>query len=253
MEEHVELFILFPEYIDEGQVTNAPYINTIGLLSEQEMEKYINNLQDIIEFLTHENYIGYYDMENVRAFGKPLEVIEDCYPNKRRLLLATINKWNNWRDEETHDCSTQYFYKLTPISSETLSEIAKRKKQNANNEYIVVNNGAITHPNKTLPVFNDQEENQNIEHKACECKTLHEWFISNRKPRRVYNFNPKHGENGVGHKTGESSLLCSREAAEKMLPHAVGNAINGPLFYHDREHAKSVSYTHLTLPTKLEV
>lgn len=94
-----ELFILFPEYVEGDQAATAPYLRTIDLLSEEEMEAYIDRFRDLTEFLTHENYTGYCDMENIRAFSRPLEMAEECYPDKKRSLLAAIRGWENWREE----------------------------------------------------------------------------------------------------------------------------------------------------------
>lgn len=57
--------------VEEGdQAPTAPYLLMLDLPSEEEIEGYVGRLRDMTEFLTHENYVGYYDMENVRAFSR---------------------------------------------------------------------------------------------------------------------------------------------------------------------------------------
>lgn len=228
-----QLFVVFPEYVEGEQQPTAPYIKSIDLLSVEEIEDYINKINDIIFFITHENYQGFYDMDNVRAFGKPLEELEDCYPGKNRTLMMAINAWDNWRDTSVNDGSTQYFYHTTPLTPETLSEIAFRKKTIADNTYLVINNNAIECQDEILPVYDADRNNQEIEHRECTCGTLHKWFITQRKPPRIFNFNPKHGENGVGHRHDASPLRCLRGEAEEMLHKAVGESPGKPLFYYD--------------------
>lgn len=238
-----ELFILFPEYIEGDQAATAPYLRTIDLLSQEEMEAYIDRFRDLIEFLTHENYAGYYDMENIRAFSRPLEMAEECYPDAKRSLLAALRHWDNWREEAAHEAPALYFHAL-PVSSDTLAEIAARKheKEKADNTYLVINNGATEPVDDLLPVFNEKKEKQEIALRECRCARVHEWFAANRKPARTYTFNPKHGEKGKGHKKGASSLLCSKGEAAKMLQLAVGESLHLPLFYYDKKHRKYIQF-----------
>lgn len=238
-----ELFILFPEYVEGDQAATAPYLRTIDLLSEEEMEAYIDRFRDLTEFLTHENYTGYCDMENIRAFSRPLEMAEECYPDKKRSLLAAIRGWENWREEAAENAPALYFHAL-PISSDTLSEIAARKGRQEKDGpvYLVVSNGAVEPVDDLLPVFNEKKEDQAIAQRECRCDQVHGWFTANRKPARIYTFNPKHGENGKGHLKGASPLLCSREEAAEMLRLAVGESLGLPLFYYDKEHRKYIQF-----------
>lgn len=71
---------------------------------------------------------------------------------------------------------------------------------------------------------------------------MHEWFSNNRKPKRIYNYNPKHGENGVGNRKDESPLLCSRQEAETLLPNAVGTSVDAALFYYDKKHGHYIEF-----------
>lgn len=242
--EQAELFILFPEYTEGDQAPTAPYLLTLDLPSEEEIEEYIGRLRDMAEFLTHENYAGYYDMENVRAFSRPLQMLEDCYPDKYRSLLAAIRQWENWREEAAEGDAALYFYYVYPLASDTLTEILARKKseEKSGNAYLVVNNGAINHTGEVLPVFDCKENHQEIEQRACRCKNVHDWFVKNRKPPRRYTHNPKHGEHGKENQPGESPLAGWDYEAEELLHRAVGQSVTGPLFYYDEKYKKHIEF-----------
>lgn len=243
-----ELFILFPEYVEGDQAATAPYLHTIDLLAEEEVEAYIGRFRDLIEFLPHENYTGYYDMKNIRAFSRPLEWAEECYPDKKRSLLAAIRHWENWREEATENAPAVYFH-AHPVASDTLSEVAARKqtKEKAENTFLVVSNGAIDPADPEdgyLPVFNRKKENQGIEQRECRCDRVHDWFAENRRPARSYTYNQKHGEYGKGHRAKASPLLGSREEAAEMLRLAVGEAPHLPLFYYDKKYGKYIQFKY---------
>lgn len=69
--EHSELFLLLPRYEEvEGQ---PEYIRTKGVMTENEILKVIENINEICRFIANENYEGYYDADNVSSFLYPVE------------------------------------------------------------------------------------------------------------------------------------------------------------------------------------
>jgi hypothetical protein len=93
-----------------------------------------------------------------------------------------------------------------------------------------------------LPVYNQQREDLSIKQSRCEIKSIHQWFEKNRLPERIFNLNPKHGENGKGNIPGESILLCSKEKAQCLLHKAVGDSSNPTLFYYDEEYGRYMEF-----------
>jgi hypothetical protein len=250
--EQIQLFVLFPEY--EEASSNIPYIERIGLLSEEEMSVYIRDFANLVSFLSHERYDGFYDGLNVVSFSKPLDEVEDCYPNSKTFLRNVLRKWSNWRDEKVSD-DTCYYYHQTPVSNETLSEIAGRKRQSPQeNRFCVINHKAIKSTEDPLPVFDSDHVQkrvpEGIRQLPCRIIALHGWFEENRLPKRKFRINPKHGENGKGHQKGAAPLLCSCSQAEALLHKAVGedSSARNPLFYYDKVHNRYIEFRSENTP-----
>jgi hypothetical protein len=213
-------------------------------LSEEEMSAYIRDFANLVSFLSHERYDGFYDGVNVVSFSKPLDEVEDCYPNCKTFLRNVLRKWNSWRDEKVTD-DTYYYYLQTPISDETLSEIAERRRQSPQeNRFCVINHKAIKNTEDPLPVYNSNRVQQGIRQLPCQIIALHSWFEENRLPKRKFRINPKHGENGKGHQKGAASLLCSCNQAKALLHKAVGedSSARNPLFYYDKIYKRYIEF-----------
>ena len=63
-------------------------------------------------------------------------------------------------------------------------------------------------------------------------------FFSKEFEKRNFNLSPKHGENGIGHWNGESSLLCNKQQAQVLLDKSIGDFAvkKRRLFYFDENH-----------------
>lgn len=77
---------------------------------------------------------------------------------------------------------------------------------------------------------------------------IENWLQKNRRPMRVYNWNPKHGENGIGaykeHKNDPVAILyCSIAHATELLHKAKGedNEI-GPLYVWDDDYNRYMEF-----------
>jgi len=60
-------------------------------------------------------------------------------------------------------------------------------------------------------------------------------YITENRTQRVYDHNPKHGENGHNAHVGASKLYCSIAEAEGLLKYAIGLRGLDELFYFDRD------------------
>ena len=74
-----------------------------------------------------------------------------------------------------------------------------------------------------------------------------EWLSNHHKPLRVYEWNEKHGANGIGAHKGNkgdevSLLLCSISHAEELLPRAIGEPMYDTLYCFDTEHDKYMEF-----------
>lgn len=240
-----ELFVLFP--ISETYDKPYPlYIKSYNQLND-DPRCHISNIVNLCEFISHENYNGYYDSFNIKAFLMPLDTLDDCYPSIITLLRKIFLQWDDWRESMFQIKDDKYYFLHTEIHDDTLCEIAKRSCMFPNNSILLINNNAINFHDETISL--ESEFNISEIHQCnCEIMELAKWFEINRKPKRYFNLNPKHGENGKGNFPSASPLLCSRMDASVMLNKAVGEKFNDKLFFYDNTHKKYIEFRYENTP-----
>lgn len=242
--ERTELFLLFPTYIGDNSQPN--YINRIDIMLDEELLCYIIEIDKVSKFFIHEKYDGYYDAENVKAFLTPINTLEDCYPKKKTLLRSVLNNFGeNWRRNKKQDINDHYFYYSTPIQDDTLCEITKRKNLNDGWAFLLINHNAFKCKHKFVTTKCDGIEVE-VPVSDIVIKNVANWFEYNRKPKREYNWNPKHGEYGAGaHPSNKgdkvSVLMCSNGDANLMLQKAVGIDTKN-LFYYDDNFSRYIEF-----------
>ncbi|WP_299094264.1 hypothetical protein [uncultured Bacteroides sp.] len=233
--EHSELFIMFPSY---EEVEEKPhYINSVGVMSMEDICKIVDYLDEIIHFFQNENYDGYYDGKNIQAFLYPLEIAEDCYPNMKTRFRVMMKQWGeNWRNDRKQSDTEKYYYYHMEIEDDTLCELTKRKKDSADGStFLLINQEAFfCHEDRIKTKCED--EDFEIEVRKAEIKAIARWFEINRTPQRSFHLNPKHGELGKGahpSNKGEkvSVLMCSRGEACNLLKKAIGEDLKILYFY----------------------
>lgn len=243
--ETTELFLLFPKYKESSQ-DQSLYINGIDLMDTEELHDYIQRISAMNAFFVHEEYQGYYDALNIAAFAYPLEEIEDCYPGEKTYLRTLLKEWENWRDQSLQDEHDLFTFYARPISNDTLCEIAKRKKEQLDSAFLLINHQAFLYSQPEIKISCSGRE-QEIHIRRIEIKEIAEWFIQNRKPQRIYNWNRKHGELGVGahpdhHGEVVSKLLCSRVEAKELLKKAIGLRPQGVMYCYDDKYAHYMEF-----------
>lgn len=85
-----------------------------------------------------------------------------------------------------------------------------------------------------------------LEVSKADFKSVLKWYETNRKPQRIFNLNPKHGENGKGAHPGNkgekvSILMCSKEEAKNMLLKAIGVDLR-VLYFFDQVHNQYIEF-----------
>lgn len=243
--EHSELFLLLPVYED---ILGQPYyIKRTSVMTEDEILKIIENIDGICNFIKNENYQGYYDADNVRAFLYPTTIVTDCYPNVVTRMRLVMSKWGeNWRTQKIQKATERYMYHDLQIKDDTLCEMAERKTVSANVcSFLLVNHNALSCRIETIKPQRNQVEVE-LDVRNADIKSISEWYTTNRKPQRIFNLNPKHGENGKGahpEHDGEkvSTLMCGREEAYDMLLRAIG-IDQKVLYFFDRTRKKFIEF-----------
>ena len=219
--EHSELFLLLPRYEEvEGQ---PEYIKSKDVMPENEILKVIESIYEICQLIENENYVGYYDADNVSAFLYPVEAMEECYPNTKTRMRRVMSKWGgNWRAQKVQQDTESYMYYCITIKDDTLCEMTERKFGSTDgSSFLLVNCDAFSCASETITTKRNQDEME-LDVRNADIKSISKWYETNRKPQRIFNLNPKHGENGRGAHPGNkgekvSVLMCSRGEAKEML------------------------------------
>ena len=243
--EHSELFLLLPRYEEaEGQ---PDYIRLKSVMTVAEILEVIESIDEICRFIANENYEGYYDADNVSAFLYPVEAMEECYPNIKTRMRMVMSKWGeNWRTQKVQKDTVKYMYYCIPIKDDTLCEMTERKFVSKDEStFLLINYDAFSCASETIITKRNQDEVE-LNVRNADIKNISKWYETNRKPQRIFNLNPKHGENGKGAHPGNkgekvSVLMCSRGEAKNMLLKAI---CSDPkvLYFFDKTHNQYIEF-----------
>lgn len=237
--------LILPEYEDVGNNATASDWVTSDLPDDKSMGDFIKKISDFADFFCDEECGLIYDAKNVLAFTYGMRVLPECYPNRVRSLRIALKHFENWRANRTSAEEQEYSLRGSGIKDEMRTEIASRMALNSENCYLLTIG---------LPDFAAKEwmlsqggNNYCIDSTPLSIKEAFEWMSLHRFPRRVYNWNPKHGENGKGphpEHDGEkvSVLLCSREHAGQIMQKAIGIPFYDCLYCYDTEFSKYMEY-----------
>ncbi len=243
--EHSELFLLLPKYEDVEE--QPEYIKSTNIMTEDEILKVVNKIDEICMFISNENYKGYYDAENVSAFLYPAKILKESYPNTITRMRMVMSKWGeNWRSQKMQKPTESYMYYCIPIKDDTLCEITEQKFVSTDGStFLLVNCDAFSCASETVTTKRNQYEVE-LDVRNADIKSISRWYETNRKPQRTFNLNPKHGENGKGahpDNKGEkvSVLMCSRGEAKNMLLKAIGSDPR-VLYFFDKKYNQHIEF-----------
>lgn len=248
-----ELFLLFPEYIDDCHPASAKYIHNMGYPDDENPPVFVNNMVKMLEFFTYErNLFKYYDKNNLDGMLYPYQELD--YPNVCNIVRTTLRDCDliNWRDELGEEKMSIEWHGLQ-IDNDTCSKVYERSQIDTP-ELLV---------HATLFVVEDAIESDgrrfvfkhnNIDCSLSYCTTqrdLHAWLSVNRIPQRRYRYNKKHGENGINDGTilpdGTLAAIldCSGEHAQNLLCKAIGDtSIDNNLWYYDEKFRKVLYFEY---------
>jgi hypothetical protein len=219
------LFLLLPE----TEPSNLWMRSTIEHYSDiAGYELLIKQLCSLFESITVEEYGGFYDKRNIDLFMNLYNTLEDCYPAAPRRVLRTIFLTNglvNWRDEAKQSSDRTYsIFSQNLTEGNTFCELAERITTTPTDTFALLNHYACKIVG-TIKVCINNTNQVEIHNLQTEFE-LSRWFALHRRPPRVFNINPKHGEQRqtVRIVNGEtiSPLRCSRADAQLLLNTAIG-------------------------------
>ena len=137
-------------------------------------------------------------------------------------------------------------YYCIPIKDDTLCEMTERKFVSKDEStFLLINYDAFSCASETIITKRNQDEVE-LNVRNADIKNISKWYETNRKPQRIFNLNPKHGENGKGAHPGNkgekvSVLMCSRGEAKNMLLKAI---CSDPkvLYFFDKTHNQYIEF-----------
>jgi len=234
----VEIFILFPE--KEDAIDRSLYLSPKS--PEKSLESYIQVFQQMYSFFVHENYLGFYDSHNISRFLSNNNHEEEDYPYPKVLLKKIVSVFGeDWRDNPVN-VGHKFTLGDLPIENDTLCEIAVRILENKDTNRLLINNHAYENASDFIQLCDSAKKTITFSQHPCEIPQIHKWFVCYRQPQRIYNHNPKHGENGVGSWKGAAVLLCSKKEAERLLMSAIGSENSKYLYFFDKINKKYIKF-----------
>ena len=241
--ETCQLFIIFPEHKDVGKT--SPCIRELTLPAPDEVMAYIDFIDSMEQRGRAEHYLLYYDSKNIKNFLYPVYELEEYYPKVEVTLLNALNRFaEDWREAPIQNSGVNYKLFHAPIIDDSFCEVCERKYQSdveaINSTYAIINHSALEDVSNAAMHRNLHQIDIPVLEATLE--KIESWLQENRRPPRIYNWNRKHGENGVGafkeHKNDSVAILyCSKEHATELLHKAIGeNNDTGPLYVWDDEY-----------------
>lgn len=244
--------LIFPEYADKDNLLTSKEWEVTDLPNDSVLKDWIKSLYSFIDFYKYEGCDFIYDSKNADACIFIAKVLDDCYPNLESFFRRALYGMENWRTNRVSSADEEYKVFEFQIKDEMRTEIAAREVASPDSKYII----AVHIPDYNQESWMLSNKDKNIEVKAYPMRIpdVFEWLSYNRIPLRRYNWNEKHGENGVGaHKLNKgdevSVLLCSREHARELMHKAIGNYTFDVLFCFDPQHGKYMEYRQDTVLT----
>lgn len=247
--ETCQLFIIFPEHEEVEKTSSC--IREFTLFAPDEVMAYIDFIDRMEQRGRAEHYILYFDSKNIRKFLYPVYELEEYYPKVEVRLLNALSRFaEDWREEPIQDRGVNYKLFHAPVTDDSFCEICERKYQSdieaTDSTYAIINHSALE--DVSTAAMHRNQHQIDIPVLDARIEKIESWLQDNRRPPRIYNWNRKHGENGVGafkeHKNNPVAILyCSIQHATELLQKAIGEDNNcGPLYVWDEEFKRYMEF-----------
>lgn len=247
--------LIFPEYDDKDNLLTSKEWEVANLPNDSVLKDWIKSLYSFVDFYKYEGCEFIYDSKNADACIFIAKVLDDCYPKLESFFRRVLYRIENWRTNRVSSEDEEYRVFESHIKDEMRTEIAAREVACPDSKYILAVH--ILDFKKKTWTLNRGENNTKVVAYPMLIPDVYEWIAENRIPSRVYHWNEKHGENGVGaHKSNKgdqvSVLLCSREHAQELMHKAIANPTFDVLYCFDPQHKKYMEYKQDTVLTDKE-
>lgn len=243
--------LILPEYDDiNNELTSQNWKQNL-IYDEDSLKSIVEEIKEFADFYKDEECSLMFDSKNIKAFMFLPSERPKYYLDATRKLKLILNKveyfkLGDWRENRISSKTDEYTLYYSPCTDEIRTEIAARKANNPNDDYLIAIH-ILDYKAKTWKLSKDGKQ-ISIESLPMSIKKVFEWLSLHRHPKRVYNWNEKHGEYGKGahpEHNGDivSVLMSSREHAGDIMNKAIGVAPNYDFLYcFDNDYHKYMEY-----------
>ena len=230
------VYIVFPETENCEQ---SPSANLMALKQQDEINadvlmQLFTTLEKNLSFFEYEHFVPVYNNQNLRATLCSLKAtMPMAFPNQQMLFLTMLKQRSvDITGITTRDLECKYKLYHQDVTTTVLGDMANCIEKGK--ALVILDIQAALKYKKAIPVkkqYNDIELSIEI---VNDIFSLYTWFTKNRKPRRKYDYNPKHGD--LYHKAhGGSQLKTDEQETRELLHKAVGKDKKSALWYYDNK------------------
>ena len=228
-------------------------------------EHFENLLFDLLKLLEVFNYhtdvAFYYSSQDIQVlitnFQDATGLFSGRYQDKIDLIRAFIDKIEatNWNDNAKQRHDMLYYHQQSlgeathNVNNTSLAEATEHKFEDA---IVAVLNLSFSEYNNSIPIhinrssINPPRNMLMISLNVLTAKDAMIDFIKSNRRARIYNHNPKHGENGKGMLSNKdetvSPLECSITEARELIKDAISTTMTNELYAYDKARNKFIVY-----------
>ena len=238
------VYIVFPETenYEQSPSANLMALKQTGEINTEVLMQLFDTLKDNLLFFEYEHYIPVYDEKNLNATLCPIKTSEPAeFPNVQMKILTILRQIGVTEKAGITSRSLDSKYNLyhQDVTTTVLGDMANCIEKGK--ALVILDIQAALKYKKAIPVkkqYNDIELSIEIVNNTL---GLYSWFTSNRKPRRQYDYNSKHGD--VYHKAhGGSQLKTDEQETRELLNKAVGKDKKSALWYYDKKNSSFIYF-----------
>lgn len=241
MAEHTHIYWAFPE--NESIQNRATYVHLKDEVTKDDVVNVVKTIYQFYQDFVHEEMCSYYDSDNVERFLHDVTISGRVYPLRKMVESALKkNKVMNCRKMKGRSLTRMTYPFSLDVQNTLIEAIANEMSfaEEQGSAFLILNvNGIESDPN--LVKLDDSDGELTIDVKTVNRDEVYKWFVENRKPARVWKWNPKHGDKYMPQQTngGEkvSRLLSTQDEAKDNLPKAISVAVmdskNGDMYMFD--------------------
>lgn len=237
-------FLVFPEYDDKDNIRTTQEWVTTDIPNADSYGKWLKHIKVFREFYNDEECEIVIDSLNVKACLYFVLQMPDVYPNRLREFRSLLKGVQDWRKHRTSNPEVPCVIFHNRIYDEIRCEVASRMVKNPNDSFlIVVHSNGYQEKSWSVEMSGESLE---LESLPLSIFSVFNWLSNHHKPRRMYSWNKKHGENGMNSTSNKeeevSLLLSSKEHASDLLPKAIGIEGFDELHIYDEDYGAFMEY-----------